>query len=97
MKKGCIVWIPVAHYKAFKGELSGPHEVLAISDKRIINGVTEYLVEWKPSTRVKKAKGVETLEVEEFEDSWQPEERLNCRRSIQEFEDNQTSSIGTSK
>ena len=26
IKKGCIVWIPVAHYTAFKGELSKPHK-----------------------------------------------------------------------
>ena len=97
IKKGCVVWIPIPNYKASRGELSELHTVESIKDKRIKNGITEYLVQWEPITKLVTTDGVENVQVEEFEDSWRPEGHLNCRRSVQEYEDDQASSIGTSK
>lgn len=47
------------------------HEVEAILDMRYNNNVKEYLIKW--------------LNYSESDNSWEPEDRLNCPEKIEEF------------
>ena len=90
--RGSVVWIPHNYYlDSVQGEMVSA-EVDKILDVRRIKGKLEYLVRWTPTREGDKD---ESLEIQEWEDSWVKDSDLDCQKKVEEFENSRASQIGS--